>query len=409
MNDFATANSSDSSKETTSGLTAPTPLRVVLVADDQALRCYGPVLRRMAVGLLDEVSDLSVLSLGQSPLLRHIPSPPVRVITETKHYRQIPPKFDITARQTSISAPPIGLFDKIVPKQRILRIAETLSRYKPVLLHALSERQFQLTRDLSKQLEIDYIVSILGLKPRETVFSDPNCGGLLCCHSRQTRLIRLKKSFPADRVHILPIGTHVAAEPCCFSHERKISNLFCCSKLEKNRGLSSLINVIQALTENGRQLRLFISGQGSAEYKLRKQVAMLKLQSQIHFVPPIEQMVSASDAFKALFRDTDIFIQPWRSEHWQPELLEAMSVGNAVIVTESPGNDLIIDGQTASVVPFQDESALKRTLNRMLQDHDYARILAKNAQQHLRKHFLASRMISRLAKAYQQVVNPDKS
>ena len=409
MNDFAPANSGDSSKETTYVSTAPTPLRVVLVADDQALRCYGPVLRRMAVGLLDEVSDLSLLSLGPSPLLRHIPSPPVRVITETKHYQQLSPRSDITARQTSISAPPIGLFDKIVPKRRVLRIAEILSYYKPVLLHALSERQFQLTRDLSRQLEINYVVSILGLKPRETVFSDPNCGALLCCHSQQTRLIRQKKSFPSDRVHILPIGTHVAAESCCFGQERKITNLFCCSKLEKNHGLSDLINVVQTLTEKGRHLRLFISGQGSAEYKLRKQVAMLKLQAQIHFVPPIEQMVSASDAFKALFQDTDIFIQPWRSEHWQPELLEAMSVGNAVIVTESPGNDLIIDGQTAAVVPFQDESALKNALDRMLQDHDYARTLAKNAQQHLRKHFLASRMISRLAKTYHQIVNLNKS
>lgn len=408
MNDFALDGSSDPPKETTPAPAVFTPLRVVLVADDQALRYYGPVLRRMAVGLLDEVSDLSVLSLGPSTLLRHIPSPPVRVITETRNYRQIPYRFDITARQTSISAPPIGLFDKIVPKQRVLRIAETLSRYKPVLLHALSERQFKLTRDLSRQLGINYIVSVLGLNPRETVFSDPNCGGLLCCHSQQTRLIRLKKSFPADRVHILPIGTHVAAEPSCFSQERKTSNLFCCSKLEKNQGLSCVINAVQALTENGRQIRLFISGQGSAEYKLRNQVARLKLNSQIHFVPPIEQMVSASDAFKALFRDIDIFIQSWRSEHWRPELLEAMSVGNAVIVTESPGNDLIIDGQTASVVPFQDESAFKNALDRMLQDHDYARTLATNAQQHLRKHFLASRMISRLAKTYQQVVNPKK-
>ena len=409
MNDTVMVNSGDSSKESSPVSNAPTPLRVVLVADDQALRCYGPVLRRLAVGLLDEVSDLSVLSLGPSPLLRHIPSPPVRVITETRHYRQVPPKFDITARQTSISAPPIGFFDKIIPRRRVLRIAETLRRYKPVLLHALSERQFKLTRDLAKHLEIQYIVSVLGLKPRETVFSDQKCGGLLCCHSQQTRLIRQNKSFPPDRVHILPIGTHVAAESCCFSKNRKVANLFCCSKLENNHGLAGLINVIQKLIENERKLRLFIAGQGSAEFKFRNQVARLKLQAQIHFVPPIEQMVSASDAFKALFRDTDIFIQPWRSKLWQPELLEAMSVGNAVIVTESPGNDLIIDGQTAAVVPFQDEAALKITLDRMLQEHDFAQKLAKNAQQHLRKHFLASRMISRLAKTYRQVVNPDKS
>ncbi len=93
------------------------------------------------------------------------------------------------------------------------------------------------------------------------------------------------------------------------------------------------------------------------------------------------------------------------TRRWRPELLEAMSVGNAVIVADGSDNDLAIDGKTALVTPFEDESAMTDALDRMLLDRDYARNLAQNAQQHLRKHFLASRMIARLAKTYRQVVN----
>ena len=59
---------SDSTPEPAEG--AAQPLRVVLLADEAALHCYGPVLRRLAVGLLDEVSDLTLVALGPSRLLR---------------------------------------------------------------------------------------------------------------------------------------------------------------------------------------------------------------------------------------------------------------------------------------------------------------------------------------------------
>ena len=189
MNEAAPIDPEKPAKEPPPAVVSPAPLRVMLLANEQTLRSYGPVLRRLAVGLLDEVSDLSVLSLGASELLRHVPSPPVRLITETKQYQQPSTPLDFTSRRTAIVAPHFGLVDKLIPQQRVARIAESVSRYKPVLLHALSERLFHLTRNLSRQLGIAYIVSLLALDPPRKVFSDPNCAGLLCCYSGQARRI----------------------------------------------------------------------------------------------------------------------------------------------------------------------------------------------------------------------------
>ena len=56
-------------------------------------------------------------------------------------------------------------------------------------------------------------------------------------------------------------------------------------------------------------------------------------------------------------------------------------------------------------VDYRDEKQLFGALDRLLEDRAYSQELAQNAQQHLRKHFLASRMVSRLARAYRQALS----
>jgi hypothetical protein len=47
---------------------------------------------------------------------------------------------------------------------------------------------------------------------------------------------------------------------------------------------------------------------------------------------------------------------------------------------------------------------LTDALDRLLKDQSYARTLARQGQQYLRRHFLASQMITHLAKAYHHAV-----
>ena len=381
----------------------PAALRVVFLADHEVLRCYGPVLKRLAVGLLDEVNDLSILSLGPSKFLRYVPSPPVRLITETRSH-QSDFRFDITARQTTISAGQSALFDKLWPHYRLARLANSISLYKPTLLHALSEKHAHLAQHISKILGINYVVSMLAIDSISLAFNDPRCGAILCSNSALARKIRHNQPHLASRVHIQPIGTHVPDEPCCFSRPSGTSVIFCCSPLEYGYGLTTLINALKRLSQKGAQPLLFLSGHGSAEHDLFQQVKQLSLQNQVHFIPPPDVMLSVSDAYQVVLREADIFVQPQPVRFWQPELLEAMSVGNAVVAADGKNNDLIIDNKTALSVPFQDEQALTDSLLRLLQDHNYACSLACSAQQHLRKHFLVSHMISQLTKTYRQAL-----
>ena len=152
----------------------------------------------------------------------------------------------------------------------------------------------------------------------------------------------------------------------------------------------------------GHKFHLTLSGQGPAEHELRQHVTRLGLVSCVHFTSPIETMLSSNDAYKTVLQAVDIFVQPWPGTVWQPELLESMSVGNTVVIAEGTMSDLIINGKTALTVSTHDEMDLTETLDRLMKDRQYARKIAAQGQNYLRKHFLASRMVTQLAKAYRQ-------
>lgn len=384
-------------------------LRVVLVSDAESLRCYGPVLRRLFVGLIDEVNDLTLMCLGASGLLEHVPSPPVRLINELRGYGQAVPHVDTLVRQVRITSQRLAFVDRLFPHLQVSRLAHSLSPYKPTLLHALSERQGSLVRRLSKQMAIPYVVSLLSMNKLDVSFSRTRCAGIFCCNSSLARLSRHQKGIPPSCVRVLPIGTHVISEPSCFRGNEKVAKIFCCSELKYGRGLSELINVIKRIVKIGHNVVLIISGSGPAERDLRRQVQCLNLVANVHFVPPIEHILSTNDAYKEVLKDVDIYVQPWPAKTWQPALLEAMSVGNAVLATDATNNDLIIANKTAINVPFRDEQSMADGFVKLITDHSFARGLATAGQAHLRKHFLSSKMIARLARAYRQALSIDKN
>ena len=377
-------------------------LRIVLVGDDASLRCYGAVLRRLAIGLIDEVGDLSLLCPRGSSLIGQIPSPPVRLIVETKDCYEAPLRTDITSRRISVAMPQIGLLDQLLPRRRVARLVEAIAPCKPTLLHALSENHAQLVRSLSKQLAIPYALTHMGLSDIRLNVSPRRCAAILCCNSAAARHIRQERPQMARSVHLVPIGAHVSKEACCFAHDNRTPNIICCCPLREGYGQTYLINAVQRLKRIGHTTILTLSGEGPTEHQLRLQVKQLGLAEHVNFLPPMRHFSASGGAYRQILETADLFVQTRPPDTWQPELLEAMSVGAAVVVTGEMPNDLVLDGQTTMVTPFGDEKALTQTMEELLTNRSRARELAQAGQAHLRRHFLASQMIARLARAYRQ-------
>jgi len=381
-------------------------VRVVLVADDRTQRAYGPALRRLVVGLIDEAIEVTILSLGSSTLLDRLPSPPARLIVERHGQGADRTGKPAAAKFVDVGAAGWAVLEKVWPQLRIKRIAEELAGYKPTLLHGLGEHLASATRRLSKGLGVPYVLSVLAVEQPvgEFSISASRCRAVLACSSGTARSLRGQHTAMRSRIVLLPIGTHVADSPCCFGAAREWASVCCRSELNHGQGLPYLINSIKRLAGMGHNAHLTLSGSGPAEQILRRQVQRLNLLERVHFVPPFEELTTDSDAYKAAFQSADIFVLPRPMQSWRCELLEAMGVGNAVVAAETASNDLIVKDKTALAVPYQNEIALTEAMEKLLKDHDFARQLAANAQQYLRRHFLASRMVGRVVKVYRKAL-----
>ncbi len=387
-----------------------TPLRLVLLADQDSLTRFGPVLRRLAVGLMDEVVDLSLVCLEPSQALDFVPSPPIRLITKSEQFEKFVSKTAANIeRRVKVQMSKFHLYDKFFPQQHYERLVDILTDYKPTIVHAMSEKQIKLARYLSQKLDIPYVASLLTQNKNPSCLHDKHCRGIFPYHSGTVRDIRQANPEILQQVQWIPIGCHVSEKSSCFNHQSNSAQVFCCTYLKHNRGISQLINAVKRILNKGHKIELTIAGKGSAEHDYRQQVKQLDISSHVNFIPPITDMISVSDAYKVVLKEADIFVQPWPQKKWHPQMLEAMSIGNAVVACEEQHNDLLIDNKTALTFPFQDEDALTACLEKLVTDKESAKTLAENGQKHLRKHFLVSQMISELVKCYQMAVNPNES
>jgi len=82
--------------------------------------------------------------------------------------------------------------------------------------------------------------------------------------------------------------------------------------------------------------------------------------------------------------------------------LEAMSVGTAAAVCTGGVDDLIIPEQTAVVFNPHDGVSIRATLQRLLDNHEFARRIARASQKYVKDNHSVSAMISATLEAYRQ-------
>jgi glycosyltransferase involved in cell wall biosynthesis len=83
----------------------------------------------------------------------------------------------------------------------------------------------------------------------------------------------------------------------------------------------------------------------------------------------------------AIFDRSSIFLFPSISEGFGYAVLEAMSLGLAVVTTQTGlGSDYLRDGETASIVPFGSSLHLANAAVHLIKDSRLRSSIAKNGQ-----------------------------
>lgn len=345
-------------------------LRLALIASEHIVSEYSIFLKHLLVGLADE-------------------SIPVALVC--------PPGCDVDSMftgATEIINYPVFELPLTEHLNRRLLI-ERLAKFKPTILHCLCETRALLTRRLTRRLDLPYVLTVNSFARHLVRFSvsSRHCAKIIT--PAKSIAADIAGAYPrfAERIEQIKIGTFVAERNRCFSGPSGFATIVMAHPLNNADDFENLFNAVRHLMIDGYEFMMVVTGGGRAEGQLRKLLTALGLLQTVTIVPRLRP-------WRSVLAAGDIFIQPQPSFVFNPLLLEAMSVGSAVAACKGGVDDLIVEDQTAVVFDPNDELSIVGTLQRLLDRRDFARKIARAAQQYLQDNHSVSKMISATLQTY---------
>lgn len=150
-----------------------------------------------------------------------------------------------------------------------------------------------------------------------------------------------------------------------------------------------LLDAFALLGDELEEWRLAIVGDGRMRDTLKAQAARLGVAGRVHWYGVVQDP-------HAFYRAANIFVLPSRVEGTPNALLEAMSCGLPVIVSDgAPGPlELVEDGVTGLVVPVNDATALALALRRLATDEQLCCRLGEAARARVSEYDLPHALVA---------------
>jgi len=350
-------------------------VRPALIASEHTVSEYSLFLKHLLVGLADESVSAALVCPPGCDVDSVVP-----VGVEVVGY----PAFNL----------PLLWYQN----KRIL--VERLEKFNPTILHCLCPEKAILTRHLARQLNLPYILTINSLQNRWLRFfvSPKHLAKIIV--PAESLAVNLAKVCPAfiERIEQINIGTFVSQGLACFHQDGRVTSMITAHPLKNVTDFENLLGAVRRLAIDGYEFMLVMIGSGRAERGLRKLLGSLGLSQIAIIVPELKNWPSVLAA-------GDIFIQPAVAAAFNPLLLEAMSAGSAVAACKGGIDDLIIEDKTAVVFDPHDELSIYGSLQRLFNQPESARQMAKAAQEHLRENHSVSKMVADTLRTYHKSQN----
>lgn len=349
------------------------PLRPVLFAERFGMLESSYTIRRLLSGLVGSSHAAALVSSRRLEL--------ENVLAPTVEYVEYPVlKLPIFRTQN----------------RRIL--LDRLARFKPTILHGFWPDHPELVAWASRQMQVPYILSFhQSVRKMSRLYLSARHAGALVApfHYLADHLTRQWPQL-SDRIRVIRPGCYVEDDCACFSEPNRKPSLVLIQPLNTLEELEPLLQAVRHLVLDGFEFALGIIGTGQAEAALRKRIRALGLTPVVTLVPTLRPL-------RSLLSGCDLFIHLNNSAAGTMALLEAMSIGVAVTGLGDPGGELLRDQETAALFDVEDEIHIYGVLKKLLTGRQWARGLALEAQEHLRRHHRVSRMLDELTALYHQV------
>jgi glycosyltransferase involved in cell wall biosynthesis len=356
----------------------PKPPRTAIICSRRSVTDYSLYLKFLLLGLADESAPSCLVV-------------PPRINVDSI----VPPAFD-TVRYPAVEFPLMQRYNRKV-------LLDRLVVFRPALLHCLCESMAAMTRWLSRQLNIPYILNIDSIaRPWHPVTVSPTrCAFIITpAKSIADHLISEHPRY-ADRVRQINIGTFVADQVACFTHRDRVPGIVISHTPANPNDLDNIFHVFHRLGVENYPFMIALIGADNAEKHIRNLLRELNLSRLAAFIPPltgIDPVIAAAD----------IFIVPRPSFSFNMPLLSAMSAGCAAAACTGGVDDLIIGDKTALIFEPDDQLSIYNALKRLLDSPDFARLIASQAQASLRQNYNVSAMVASTLQLYRESVQSRK-
>lgn len=173
--------------------------------------------------------------------------------------------------------------------------------------------------------------------------------------------------------------------------------------------LLSMITAISQLRNLAYDVKLVISGRGECKSELMQKAKERDLSNSIIFVPWLSK-----EEIPKLISAADICIEPY-NRPWpmcfdpSGKLLEYMACGKAVVATNVYGHaEMVRDGINGVLYPANDGAELTNKLRQLLEDHEFAESIGRNARVTVEMNYDVKKAAPILEQFCQKVISEHK-
>jgi glycosyltransferase involved in cell wall biosynthesis len=270
---------------------------------------------------------------------------------------------------------------------------------EPVLIHGLSALVAPTCFQLSKALEVPYVITVHHFQKPGGLRVEQGCHSFIAVSEPLRENLVNDARIPREMVRVIPAGIRVprdlAARPAEYGGVASVPLISSVGKLIQRKDYATFIRAARIVVDKlGKQCSFVILGEGPEESSLRKLAKELKLDKNITFA-------DYTTALRVLLRDTDVYVQCSKAEGFGTMVLQAMAHGVPVVATSTGGIlTLMRDGETGFLVPVGDAEALASRILNVLTDRALSVRLGETARQEASENYDLNRMMSATMECY---------
>ena len=184
---------------------------------------------------------------------------------------------------------------------------------------------------------------------------------VICVSADTQRAVVERYGVDRDKTIVIPNGIDTEAFRPQPEVERIPNSVLFLSRLEKRKGVDSLLRAMRRLAVEDKNVKLFVGGKGSLLPALERYVADNGLAKQVEFLGFVPD-----DELPSWYGRVSCFVMPSVFEGFGIPIPEAMACGTPVIGTNVDGiRGLIDDGTTGLLVEYGDEEGLAERILRV--------------------------------------------